>query len=322
MKETIHPARHALRAPCLSFTSMRRQLGFRHIETIHAIVLTGSVTGAATRLHVTQPAVSNVLKDAEERLGMVLFERRGGRLIPTGNAEALFNEIERSFIGLESINAFASRLHMDRHRVLSVVCTPAFGASVLPRMVASTGESARHSLLSVHSRVAHHVAALVSSGKCDLGFGLEVPEVPGVESMVIGELPIMCYLPASHPLASKARIHAEDLLDEPMIALSSVEGVDTVATAAFRDCERMPVSVIECPAAISACAMVGQGLGFMLFDALPSQVCDPARLAMRPFVSQSRLTYRAYRLKGRAPHDEIDRLIALAREEMQRIAAA
>lgn len=48
-------------------------------------------------------------------------------------------------------------------------------------------------------------AALVSSGKCDLGFGLEVPDVPGVESDVIGELPIMCYLPTGHRLASEGR---------------------------------------------------------------------------------------------------------------------
>ena len=296
---------------------MRRPLGFRHIETFHAIVLTGSVTGAATRLHVTQPAVSNVLRDAEERLGLPLFERRGGRLIPTPSAEALFAEIERSFIGLESINSLASRLHQNQRSALSVVCTPAFGASVLPAITSRFAQHSHKTLLSVHSRVAHHVAALVSSGKCDLGFGLEVPDVPGVESDVIGELPIMCYLHTGHRLASEAVIHPEQLLDEPMISLSSVEGVDMLATAAFQGCARTPDSVIECPAAISACAMVAAGLGFVLFDVLPSLIFDPARLVVRPFHSESKLTYRAYRLKAKTANADLEHMIALAREQME-----
>lgn len=300
---------------------MARQLGFRHIETIHAIVLTGSVTGAATRLHVTQPAISNVLRDAEERLGLALFERRGGRLIPTAHAEALFSEIERSFVGLESINSFAARLNDDQHRALSVACTPAFGASILPQITAEYSKRSQNTMLFVHSRVAHHVAAQVSSGKCDLGFGLEVPPVPGVECEVIGELPIMCYLPRGHKLASKKRIHPEQLLDEPMISLSSVEGVDVLATAAFRGCERMPESVIECPAAILACSMVAAGLGFVLFDALPSLIYDPARLVVRPFDTDSKLRYCAYRLKSKTANPELEHLIELARTAMEKTAA-
>ncbi|MBF5007647.1 LysR substrate-binding domain-containing protein [Diaphorobacter caeni] len=301
---------------------MARQLGFRHIETIHAIVLTGSVTGAATRLHVTQPAISNVLRDAEDRLGLALFERRGGRLIPTAHAEALFAEIERSFVGLESINSFAARLNNDQHRALSVACTPAFGASVLPRVTAEYSKRAQKTLFYVHSRVAHHVAAQVSSGKCDLGFGLEVPPVPGVECEVIGELPIMCYLPRGHKLASKKWILPEHLLNEPMISLSSVEGVDVLAKAAFQGCERMPESVIECPAAILACSMVAAGLGFVLFDALPSLICDPARLVVRPFRSPSRLRYCAYRLKSKNVNPEIEQLIGLARAELASVSGS
>lgn len=301
---------------------MRTQLGFRHIETIHAIILTGSVTGAATRLHLTQPAISNVLRDAEERLGITLFERRGGRLIPTASADALFNEIERSFIGLESINSFASRLHKGQRSALSVASTPSFGASIFPVIAAAYTARAEKSLLSVHSRMAHHVAAQVSSGKCDLGFGLDVPDVPGVESEVIAQLPILCYLPRSHRLAQEAEIHPEQLLDEPMISMTSVEGVDPLASAAFSTCARMPESSIECPAAITACAMVSAGLGFVLFDVLPSLICDPARLVVKPFRTQSRLTYRAYRLKSKSPHPDVMELIVLAREALKPYSAA
>ena len=64
---------------------MSRPLSFRHVETIYAVVLTGSVTGGAARLHVTQPAVSNLLREAEERLEFPLFERHAGLGQPRGD---------------------------------------------------------------------------------------------------------------------------------------------------------------------------------------------------------------------------------------------
>ncbi len=110
------------------------RLSLRHIETIHAVVLTGSVMGAAGRLHLTQPAVSNVLRDAEERLGYQLFDRRGGRLLPTPLADLLFEEIERSFTGLGAINDYCQQIQLSQRRRISVACTPAFSATVFPQI--------------------------------------------------------------------------------------------------------------------------------------------------------------------------------------------
>ena len=301
---------------------MSRALGFRHIETIHAVVLTGSVTGAAARLHLSQPAISNVLRDAEERLGFKLFERRGGRLIPTAQADLLFNEIERSFTGLEAINAFAARLDVGR-RSLSVACTPAFGAAVLPAVLQAHGLAQGPVVVSVHSRIAHHVAALVSSGKADVGFGLEVPMVPGVAREPIAELPLLCYFAPDHPLAAQAEVLPAQLADQAMISLSSAEGVDGLVAAALTDAA-VPAqglrTVIECPAAISACAMAAAGLGVLLFDALPAQIFDPARVAVRPLRTPVRLKYCAYWLSSRSDQRDLHALVDLARTHMQGLA--
>ncbi|ODV43666.1 hypothetical protein AWV79_15560 [Cupriavidus sp. UYMMa02A] len=57
-------------------------------------------------------------------MGVALFDRRGGHLVPTKGADLLFEEIERSFIGLESINAFCDRLQRNQARNISVACAP------------------------------------------------------------------------------------------------------------------------------------------------------------------------------------------------------
>jgi DNA-binding transcriptional LysR family regulator len=254
---------------------MAAKLSLRHIETIHAVILTGSVTGAASRLFVTQPAISNVLREAEDRLGYPLFDRRGGRLMPTPTADMLFEEIERSFTGLDAINDFCDQLRLRQRERISVACTPSFGAAVLPLIVRDHVRSAAPGFFSIQSRVAHHVAALVSSRKADIGFALKVPDIPGVQCEVLGELALYCYLPAGHPLADHAFLTAEQLCQEPMISLSRVEGVDDIVMQAFAGLESPPVAVAECPAAIIACAMVAAGIGFMLFASCPVRFWMP-----------------------------------------------
>src|SRR5271168_4150847 len=55
------------------FQKASRNMNLRHMEVFHAIMRTGSVTGAARALNVTQPAVSAVLKHCETQLKMKLF---------------------------------------------------------------------------------------------------------------------------------------------------------------------------------------------------------------------------------------------------------
>jgi DNA-binding transcriptional LysR family regulator len=296
----------------------RHPLSFRHVEVIHAVVLTGSATGAAERLHVTQPAVSNMLRDAQERLGFELFTHKAGRLVANAKTLALFDEIERSFTGLSEINGLAERLRHQHRRRVVLACTPVFGAVVLPRMLALLRIASPDVLYTVHSRSAEHVAAMVSSQKADIGFGLTVPPMPGVHSKVLAELPMVCYLPSGHRLARKRKaISAAELSGEPMISFSDHEGLDEIICNAFRGCGGPPVAVVECPAALSACAMVSAGVGFTIFDPLPARLLSRKHLAVRPFDPTTTVQYRAYWFDTRMPLAERDDLLNHARQALR-----
>ena len=68
---------------------MKPIINLRQIEAFRAVMLTGSVVGAAKFMNVTQPGVSRTIGLLELHLGYALFERRGRRLIPTHEAESL-----------------------------------------------------------------------------------------------------------------------------------------------------------------------------------------------------------------------------------------
>ena len=65
-------------------------MNFRHLEVFYAVMINGTVTAAARQLGVSQPSVTTTLKQAEANLGIQLFNRESGRLIPTEEASVLF----------------------------------------------------------------------------------------------------------------------------------------------------------------------------------------------------------------------------------------
>lgn len=82
----------------------------RHIEIIHAIMASGSISGAARRLNVSQPNISRVLAHAEQQLGFALFDRRPSGLLPTARAQRLMPEIDQLYQHLQRIDQLAQRL--------------------------------------------------------------------------------------------------------------------------------------------------------------------------------------------------------------------
>lgn len=296
---------------------MLSSLGFRHIEAIRAVLKTGSVTAAAGQLNVTQPAVSNTLRDAESRLGFKLFERRAGCLLPNTAASQLFDEIERSFTGLDEINQAAERVAQGQGRRLVVTATPAFGASTLPGVLRAYRDAAPATLLSVESRNANLVASMVATQKADIGFGPEVPPIRGLASELVARLPLVCYLAASHPLAQgQGPLKAAQLLDEPMISPGRVERMDLLVARVFRNCARLPTTVAECPVIITACAMVAAGIGFTITNPLPAWLFPRAQVVTRTLDPQVCLSYHAYWVESRLPVADRERLVGLARQQM------
>ena len=105
-------------------------VNLRHIEIFHAVMTTGNLTEAARMLHTSQPTVSRELARFEKVLGLQLFERTRGRLQPTVQGLRLFEEVQRSWYGLDRIVSAAESLREFRQGELSIACLPVFSQSV------------------------------------------------------------------------------------------------------------------------------------------------------------------------------------------------
>ena len=114
------------------FSLMLTKLTHRQLEAFRAVIETGKVTSAATALNTTQPSVSRMLSDLEHVVGFALFDRRGRQLVPTTEALALYEEVDRSFVGLAEISRVAEDIRDFRTGSLLIAGMPALALKFLP----------------------------------------------------------------------------------------------------------------------------------------------------------------------------------------------
>jgi DNA-binding transcriptional LysR family regulator len=263
-------------------TSMRTTINLRHIEAFRAVMIAGSVVGAARLLNLTQPAVSRTVALFERRLEYALFERRGRRLVPTAEAVALHREIEHAYSGIERIAQVAQDIRFQRAGALRVATLPAMAQWLVPRAVARFLRARPKVSVFVQSLPSRQIAELVSTRQFDVGL-VELPlSHPAIDVAPLPPSPLMAVLPAGHPLARRRRVALRDLGDQPMILLSQHSYSRYQIDDAFSSAGVAPRVVVETPSSSIACAMVAAGVGLTLVSRWTAEPFAGAELAVRP----------------------------------------
>lgn len=291
------------------------KLRFRHIESFRAVMQTGTATGAASLLNVTQPAVSQLMTEMEAAVGFALFDRRGGRLEPTPNAALLFDEVERCFTGLDHVSAFCDRLQNSSARAIVLGAAPSVALALLPMAIGRYVADVAKDFFTLFPRHSNESIRLVGSRKIDIGFGSTPASLPGIHCEPISSYEAICVLPPGHPLAAKPRVDAHDLNGQPFITPSRTEGVHEVVDDIFRREKIEVANVAECTMTTAACALVENGVGLTLADQAGAYFFLDRRVVLRRFLPRAPVTFYAYWLDGIAPHFRRDAFVEILKKQ-------
>jgi DNA-binding transcriptional LysR family regulator len=193
-------------------------MNLRHLEVFRHVMQTGSVKGAAAVMKVSDAAASKLLATAERRMGLALFERAHGRLIPTPEARNLYEEVERLWEGVERIGALTRSLAQPSGGALALAISPSFGVTTVP-LAASRLQAEMASLtISVDLLTPHLLVQNVVDGIADLGICFNPQAHPIIETVDRLPCKLVCVMPKSHPLAKKKRVQVADLVDHPVVS--------------------------------------------------------------------------------------------------------
>lgn len=196
-------------------------ISIRQLSAFISVADNGSFTRASEQMHLTQSAVSGLIKELESSLGIVLFDRTtrqlslsvvGHHLLP--QARRILNEMqlfENEASSLTSLAQGQVRLAVSQ-----------FAASSMPAVIAQFTKAYPDISVSLLDCSAENVLEHIQNIEVDLGVGTErgfTEPDDDISADLLYQLPFCVVMPDNHALAQKSEVIWQDLVDTPLITL-------------------------------------------------------------------------------------------------------
>lgn len=177
-------------------------MNMRQLEAFRATIESGSITGAAEILNISQPSVSRLIGDLERSVGFPLFLRVGRGVVATVEARRFFLAVDGMFIGVDRLRELADTIRSTAGGAVSLGVIPAFSQTIMPSAVNEFYCDRPDVRIMISIRNTPEIVDAVRMQQFDIGIVGRAPPYPGVEVLYQTSFPYVCLLPDSHPLVS------------------------------------------------------------------------------------------------------------------------
>jgi DNA-binding transcriptional LysR family regulator len=241
-------------------TTALSALSLRQMRAFAAVARAGSFTSAARQMNLTQSAVSMLVQQLEQALGLQLFDR-GVVVTLTAAGQQLLPLARRILDDLQQIAEGASDLRSLRTGLLRVVA-PQMLACTWVAAVLGEFELAHPEVgLRVADAMADEVVSTVRRGEAELGVGPERATGEDVTSTFLMDVPIRLVCSAQHPLAQQRTVSWKKLRDARWVIYSSEFNRHLESLLHAHDSSLSMQTAVEVKYLTTALSLVGVGTG-------------------------------------------------------------
>ncbi|MGP5273559.1 LysR substrate-binding domain-containing protein [Psychrobacter faecalis] len=196
-------------------------ISIRQLCAFISVADNGSFTRASEQMHLTQSAVSGLIKELESSLGIVLFDRTTRQLSLSVVGHHLLPQARRILNEMQLFENEASSLtSLAKGQVRLAVSQ--FAASSMPAVIAQFAKAYPDISVSLLDCSAENVLEHIQNIEVDLGVGTErgfTEPDDDISADLLYQLPFCVVMPDNHALAQKSEVIWQDLVDTPLITL-------------------------------------------------------------------------------------------------------
>lgn len=247
----------------MSKTAILEDLDLRQLEAFSAVISSGSITAAAKNLRRSQPAVSRLIQEFENKIGYPLFLRNGPRITATEQAYQLHESVEHALISLRQVQLRAKEIAGEEEKPLIIAATPAMAAGLLPTALAKVELSTPLQILSYSAEQTLHA---VIDGRADLAISSLPLDHKNVHRHWIGQSRCVVVLSEDDELARQSEIRLQDLVSRKIITLYNPYRLRHRFEDAMKKARIQPRYVIETNSSANVLACVRAGLGVAITE--------------------------------------------------------
>lgn len=287
------------------------RLRHRQVEAFRSVMMTGGITSAAAAMHVTQPAVSRLIRDLEETIGLSLFQRRGARLDPTPEASLLYREVERLYLGLDQIAQAAEDIRDHKNIVIRIGTVTSLVRPYLQRAIRDVIGDRRDVPLVIDVENSRHVWEMVENAQYDIGFVYRRQRMDD-RARPLRQMTAVAAVPPGHPLAGRAVCTPDDLAGERLLIPGRNSPARLALDSALAQAAGPPASLME-SSMLNCCHFAADGMGVAIVDEISIRAARAnagAALVAIPFRPEIGVGYYAIRPPGAHRIAILDAIVA------------
>lgn len=299
-------------APFGTVLPSRVSITLRQLRAFAALAHAHSFTAAAAQLHITQSALSALVRDLESEVGSRLFDRTTRSVDINAAGRELLPVAERVLRDLEGGVEAVRELRLNHRGSLTIAATPLLAASFLPGVCAEMRRRFPALRLRVHDRLAADNLQSVRAGEADLAIGNFGPVSDDIALTPLGTGQVGVAVPAGHRFTGCRSVRLAELQYEPLILLSRDSAFRAALDHVLAQAGLAPQPAFEVAYLGTAIGLVEAGLGVA---PCPSHVAPALQRAGLPFVPLApRLDsgVSMAMLKGHAPSSAAEAFIGIA----------
>lgn len=210
--------------PVRSATSLKQLPSVRQLRAFVAVYQTGSLSAAAEVLALTQPAITVLIRELEEKLGVRLFDRSTRSLHRTTAAVEAIVFAERALAELTAMSDRMADIAVARHGRIRVAATSTIAQTWLPVAIRRFLEQHPAVRMSVDDCAPAAFAERVLSEHVDFGIGTLEGAVPGLSQKVFLD-DTLCAISTSADFADARPMSWKQLAGYPVILVHAGYGV-------------------------------------------------------------------------------------------------
>lgn len=283
-------------------------LKLRHLEIFREVLRAGSTRAAAAKLGISQPAVSQQVKQLEISLGIDLFQRSANRMTPLREAWELLRSVEETLSSFERLEASIGEIRNQENVPLSIAASSVFGFVALPAVAKALLERNGPGLRTL-SGSDEQVKMHVLSGRADFGIA-RLPLDPGLFDLLpLATATNVCMFHHEHRFAGFPCVTAEDLVGEAIVDIDLRFASHQMNLDALRFRGFEPSLVVEYDDTGHEVGFVASRLGVAITNAVIARQYSAFKIGTKPFTPSALYHYVAVWQKGRRLSDRMETLL-------------
>lgn len=194
-------------------------MDYRQLRYFVALYEEGHVGRAAERLSLSQPALSQQIKQLEQDLEVQLFSRVGKRLQPTLAAHTLYSHAVELLAGLEKAHEAMRSFRGQAPRSLAIGVVQTIQGDLVPRLLERIRQAQPQLVVQIYELSGVDIERRLLTGTLDVGIGFLPPRQPGLHSSELFEDELKLVMGPTHALREFKKVSLVQAVEQPMLLL-------------------------------------------------------------------------------------------------------